>query len=116
MWALLAGDKLQEQNVRPTGLVKEAILRLNYSREKAESKTANQLRYELKQLKDQVKEEEVESSGLPRGLEKLQCSSYCSTCSPRTRVSHASEPCCPVQRAEYPHTRRHFPLAFRSTP
>ena len=59
-------------NMRKVDLVKEAILRLNYSREKAESKTANQLRYELKQLKDQVKEEEVESSGLPRGLEKLQ--------------------------------------------
>ena len=27
MWALLAGDKLHEQNVRPTGQVKEAILR-----------------------------------------------------------------------------------------
>ena len=59
-------------NMRKVDLVKEAILRLNYSREKAESKTANQLRYELKQLKDQVKEEQIESSGLPRGLEKLQ--------------------------------------------
>ena len=53
-------------------LMKKEILRLNYSREKAESKTANQLRYELKQLKDQVKEEQLESSGVPKGLEKLQ--------------------------------------------
>ena len=27
MWAILVGDKLREQNARPTGLVKEAILR-----------------------------------------------------------------------------------------
>ena len=59
-------------NMLKVDRMKETILRLNYSREKAESKTANQLRYEAKQLKDQVKEEQLESSGVPKGLEKLQ--------------------------------------------